>query len=159
MCIGLTVWFGDILPLSMFGSWAVKLLAQPHDSTGSRAESATRWDFTFPFYSVPACRAMRESKHPRFDRLMSYGNTDDTWGEPPWQSFSTFLAHDPTCRSPGFSWPQQLPNGVTKLSHVAQSKLETVEGAPNDVHKNYYITAETIIWYFCYSEIVFELYS
>lgn len=55
MCIGLTVWFTDILLLSMFGSWALKLLAQPLDSYGSWAESATRWDFTFPIYSVLAC--------------------------------------------------------------------------------------------------------
>lgn len=53
--IALSLWYKHTELSSMFGSWAVKLLAQPPDSTGSWVEWVTRWDFTFPIYSVPAC--------------------------------------------------------------------------------------------------------
>lgn len=78
----------------MFGSGGVKLLQQLHDSTDSRAYSATRWDFTFPFYSVPVCLQISAWQVRRRDgwHHKAHIYMDDTWGEQPRQSFSTCSA-------------------------------------------------------------------
>lgn len=65
----------------MFGSHSVILLALLLDSSSSWAESASRWDFTFLIYSVPAgqlsARVNEKFKYPPSDSLMSSGHATD----------------------------------------------------------------------------------
>lgn len=75
-------------------------------------------------------------RHPHFDRLMSYGNIDDTWGEPQRHGVSTFTGLPPC---PHVWVRQVLVTPALKLSHG------TVWGAHLTWVWYYYIWAETII--------------
>lgn len=110
----------------MFGSWVVKSLAQPLDSAGSWAESASRWDFTFPIYSVPACPevSVRVKASPLWQA--------DVIQQCKWYLTGTsqagFLACDPT-----FRLRSHVPRMV-KLSHVTLSIFLTIEDMPHDLN-------------------------